>query len=182
MNKSRSAWTAVCLVLGLCASAATAGDEAKGVVSEGGWGKFKMVDTNGAERLFYESSKLTQYAPDTWRPAQGDEVLVHFSEVVSRSRIIVQVDKVTLVQAGPNTALIESPVEVELVQIGRTGYMGKPTDGGPTVRFLRHRRTRLDPPGWRPLPGEKVRIEFRCERNRGFSVNRIADRVERLAL
>ena len=164
--------------------AAAQGDALKtlqGSVQEEGFGKFRMKDTSGASFLLYLSHDKTSFSPDDWRPTVGDQVTASYMEVISRGNAISQAVKVELVKAGPNTLRVKSPVDVEVVETGRTGFKLKVLPSGPVVRFTRQRSTQVIPTGWVPGPGEKARAAFTAQAGKvTFGVSYVLDKLERL--
>ena len=158
-----------------------AGNEVKGTVQEGGFGKFKLQDKSGTSWLFYLSKDGTAYKPDDWRPTVGDEVTVAHMEVQRRGASISQATSVTLVKAGPNTARITSPVEVEIVESGRRGYKAKIVSSGTTVQFDIGRSMKVVPAGWVPAPGEKAIMTFTAKPSKfSFGITYALDKVEKV--
>ncbi len=139
-----------CMIIVLGYVVAALGDETKGKVEELGWGKFRLVETNDLRRLYHISKKITQYEPSTWRPVVGDEVQVIYTEVPKRSAKILRPDKVKLLKPGPNTVLLTSPVEGEIVETGKTGYKVRVAKVDKIVKFMKHRGTQVVPTGWQP--------------------------------
>ena len=60
--------------------ASLAGEDtvAKGTISEMGYGKFRLKETGGLERLYLVGKKDTSYDPNDWRPEAGDQISVDF--------------------------------------------------------------------------------------------------------
>jgi hypothetical protein len=155
-------------------------EEAKGVISDTGFGSFTIKE-NDTLRQFNLSSKNSRYEPTTWRPAAGDTVRLTFTPVQGRGgSTVLAVDAVTLVQAGPNTiADLKSPVTGEIVEVGRSGVRAK-IAGGHVLRFVYGRGVQKTPVGWVPVVGEKALIEFRGEEGFGFSLNYVADKMAKV--
>ncbi len=135
-------------------------DAVKGTIMEGGFNKFKLQDKSGTSWLFYPSQKATGYEPADWRPNEGDEVAVASIEVKRRDATILQANQITLLKAGPNTFRFKSPVEVEIVEAGRSGYRAKVLSVGATVKFGNQRGMQMVPAGWLPAMGERAIITF----------------------
>lgn len=152
----------------------------EGTVEETGWGKFKIKDKDGTLRLFHVSKKSTTFSPEDWRPMKGDKVSVKFSTFQRRNATIAQIDSVKLVEAGPNTPRMTSPVEVEIREVGRSGFRVKLLDSGKLVKFSRHRGTQMEPVGWTPAVGDKAKITFSFRTGMMFGVTYIADKVEKI--
>ena len=128
----------------------------------------------------------TAYEPASWRPAVGDEVTVEYTAVDRRGRTVLRVDKVVLVEAGPNTVQIESPVEIRIAEAGRTAVrgvvIGEDGEDGASIRFARARESRFIPEGWAPQPGERARLTFTTRAAPGgFAVVHVIETLERLA-
>jgi hypothetical protein len=154
-------------------------NEGRGIVVEMGWGKFKVKDDSGVIKLYYVEKKTTTFEPTDWRPTEGEKILLAYTEVLRRSETILRVDKVKLLKAGAQTIRIKSPVDVEIVEVGRSGFKTKILASGKAVKFLRHRRTQVIPAGWVPVMGEKARIEFIVKPGRvSFGLSYQADKVE----
>lgn len=173
-------WAATLVAL-LAAAASTAGaEELAGKITETGHGKFKLSDSAGVERLLLLSMKGTSYEPATWRPTVGDRVKVQASTVETRSGPGLAVDRATLVEAGPDTWMETSPIEVEIQERGRSGIKAKAVKSGKPVRFDAGRETVWEPTGWAPAAGERARVTFHTVPSRfGFTVVHVADRIEK---
>lgn len=155
-------------------------DEVAGKVTDTGFGSF-MLDEAGTLRQFNLSSRNTVYEPTSWRPTSGDEIRVAFTAIQNRrGTTVLAVDKATLVAAGPHTLVeLASPVEVEITETGRSGIRGK-IPSGQIVRFAYDRGVQRIPAGWVPVVGEKARVTFRLDAERGFTVGYWAQNLEKL--
>ncbi|MBN2302780.1 MAG: hypothetical protein JXN60_09740 [Lentisphaerae bacterium] len=168
----------VCFALGIVGAHA---EEAKGIVSEMGFGKFRLKESDNVARLFHLKKKTTSFEPADWRPAEGDKISLTFMETVSRSGTILQAQQVKLKKAGPNTFDLENPVDVEIIETGRSGFIVKLIRRNKQWRFDRHRRTEMVPAGWIPCTGEKARIHFQKKVAAfTFGIGYQADKVERI--
>ena len=161
-------------------NAATWADEVAGKVANTGFGSF-MLDDAGTLRQFNLSARNTVYEPTAWRPTSGDEIRVTYTPIQNkRGTTVLAVDKATLVKAGPHTLVdLASPVEVEITETGRNGIRGK-VPGGQIVRFAYDRGVQRIPAGWVPVVGEKARVTFRLDAERGFTVGYWAQSLEKL--
>jgi len=168
------------LVTMLCPAVADDDNTAVGTIQEIGWGKFKIKDEDGTVRLFHISKKATTFSPDDWRPMLGDKVSIKFSTFQRRSATIAQIDSVKLLEAGPNTPRMTSPVNVEIREVGRTGFKVKLLDSGKLVKFSRHRATRMEPAGWVPNVGDRAKITFSSRAGVTYNITYLADKVERI--
>ena len=155
-------------------------DEVVGKVTDTGFGSF-MLDDAGTLRQFNLSSRNTAYEPTAWRPTSGDEIRVAFTPIQNRrGTTVLAVDQATLVKAGPHTLVdLASPVEVEITETGRSGIRGK-IPSGQIVRFAYDRGVQRIPAGWVPVVGEKARVTFRLDAERGFTVGYWAQNLEKL--
>ena len=170
-----------CVVLAAIWGTTARGEEVAGSVVELGHGSFKLNDGD-ITRLFNLSSKGTQYEPDTWRPAVGDDVNVDFLVVPGRrGGATLSVVKVTMLKAGPNTpGDLRSPVSAEIIEVGRSGVRAR-IPSGHILKFNPDRGVVYQPPGWVPMPGEKATITFRVQSERfGFNIDYIMERMEKV--
>ncbi len=169
------------VVLAMAWGTTVRGEEVAGSVVELGHGTFKLNDGD-ITRLFNLSSKGTQYEPDTWRPAVGDDVNVDFLVVPGRrGGATLSVVKVSMLKAGPNTpADLRSPVAVEIIEVGRSGVRAR-IPSGHILKFNPGRGVVYQPPGWIPMPGEKAMITFRVQSERfGFNIDYVMERMEKV--
>jgi hypothetical protein len=133
---------------------------AKGTISEMGYGKFRLKENGGLERLYLVGKKDTSYEPNDWRPEAGDQISVDFFQ--KKDKLVA--GKVTLVKLGPNSVdpkQMVSPLRVVVRETGKSGI--KATLKGTTkeVKFSSQRKkTKYEPVGWVPTPGEEVEVEF----------------------
>ena len=74
---------------------------------------------------------------------------------------------------------LASPVEVEITETGRSGIRAK-IPSGQIVRFAYDRGVQRLPAGWVPVVGEKARVTFRLDAERGFTVGYWAQNLEKL--
>lgn len=153
------------------------GEETAGMVSETGFGSFTL-DEKGLSRKFSLSAATSQYEPAAWRPTPGDSVKVVFAATQNkRGATVLTVGKTMLVKAGPDTLVsLESPVSVEITEVGRTGIKGK-IPKGQIVRFGYQRAMQKVPAGWVPVVGEKAILTFQTKVGRG--VDRLIDKMEK---
>jgi hypothetical protein len=158
--------------------AAQAG-EAEGEVTDTGYGKFKMKDKDGVERLFNIGNKDTSYTPSDWKPSEGDKVAVTFTEKQGRSGVLTVATQVKMVKLGPNVLTAASPVDGEVVETGTSSLRVKV--GSQSVRFTKGRKTLMTPAGWVPAVGDKVKIDFHKEPGKMMmlGVNHVADKIEK---
>lgn len=169
------------VVLAMAWGTTVRGEEVAGSIVELGHGTFKLNDGD-ITRLFNLSSKGTQYEPDTWRPAVGDDVNVDFLVVPGRrGGATLSVVKVSMLKAGPNTpADLRSPVAVEIIEVGRSGVRAR-IPSGHILKFNPGRGVVYQPPGWIPMPGEKAMITFRVQSERfGFNIDYVMERMEKV--
>ncbi len=136
--------------------------EAKGTVTDSGVGSFNL-DEKGTVRQFNLSMSGSHYEPDVWRPAKGDQVSVVFTPIPKKDgNVVLSVDKVTLVKAGPDTVPdLKSPIVVEVVEVGHTGIKGK-VSTGQIVKFSFKRDTKRIPAGWVIAAGESAKVDFKA--------------------
>ena len=167
-------WVGIVAVVLSCSVGAVAQGEAakevQGTVQELGFGKFKLQEKSGTGWLFYLSKDGSTFKPDDWRPSVGDEISVAHMEVQRRGNAISQVTSVNLIKAGPNTIKLTSPVEVEITEVGRSGFMAKVMPSGKVVRFATQRSTKVTPTGWVPSPGEKAVMSFTAKPASGIGM------------
>jgi hypothetical protein len=155
-------------------------DEVAGKVADTSFGAF-MLDDAGTLKQFNLSARNTVYEPTTWRPTAGDEIQVTYTPIQNRrGATVLAVDTAMLVKAGPHTLTdLASPIEVEITETGRSGIRGK-IPSGQIVRFAYDRGVQRLPAGWVPVVGEKVRVTFRLDADRGFTVGYWAQSLEKL--
>ena len=181
MFNARMICLASALLIGAVAPAVSDDDNAVvGTVQETGWGKFKIKDENGTVRLFHISKKATAFSPEDWRPMIGDKVSIKYSTFQRRNTTVAQIDTVKLIEAGPNTPRMTSPVDVEIREMGRGSVRVKILKSGKLVKFSRGRATRMEPAGWVPTAGEKARITFSFRTGMFFGVTYIADMIAKV--
>ena len=86
-----------------------------------------------------------------------------------------------MAKAGPNTVNITSPVNVTIVETGRSGFKTTLDDHNSIdKKFSRFRGTKMVPAGWVPKPGEKAIITFHVQKAKfTFSVSYLADEVKK---
>lgn len=177
-------WWIVSIAFVVGSVAALGGGKIQGTVTQTGWGKFILKDLAGTTRTFHVGKGVTGFEPDDWwRPKAGDEVTLEWIETTGRSGVVVTASSVKLLKPGPNTVKLESPVEGEVVQGGRSAIQAKVRTKGKqsVVRFQRGRDTTVTPMGWVAMPGEKVRVEFTVQPSRFmFGINYVASKIEKL--
>ncbi len=175
------AW--VCGILLAISGGTTLADDATGIISDTGFGSFS-IDDKGTTRQFNLSRGKSQYEPGTWRPVKGDEVkLTYAAQKNRRGSVVLAVEKVTLVKAGPDTVSdLTSPVTVTIVETGVSGVKVK-LPKGQVVKFdfKRGNETEKVPAGWVVSTGEKAVITFHTQVNRWTdTVGFVADKVEKV--
>ena len=155
-------------------------DEVAGKVASTSFGAF-MLDDAGTLKQFNLSARNSAYEPATWRPTAGDEIRVTYTSIQGRrGATVMAVDKAVLVKAGPQTITdLASPIDVEITETGRSGIRAK-IPGGQIVRFGYDRGVQRTPAGWMPVVGEKARVTFRQDGERGFAVGYWAQCLEKL--
>jgi hypothetical protein len=132
---------------------ALAADEnvAKGTIAEMGYGKFRLKENGGLERLYLVGKKDTSYEPNDWRPEAGDQISVDFFQ--KKDKLVA--GKVTLVKLGPNNVdpkQMVSPLRVVVRETGKSGIIATLKGTSKAVKY--------EPVGWVPEAGEEVEIEF----------------------
>ena len=111
----------------------------------------------------------------------GDKVSLDYMQVTGRGGTILQAMTVKLEKAGPDTLRLESPVEVQIVETGRTGIIVRLIKENKQIRFTRHRKTEMLPLGWTPSAGEKAKIHFEVKSATWtFGINYQANKVEQV--
>jgi len=179
MNGKRFA-VAICALAFLSALSVARADEAAGVVTEMGFNKIAIKDKAGALRQLTLSQGDTKFDPDTWRPAEGDAVIVTFTQQDGRRGPVLTASLVKLGKAGPNSiANLKSPIVVSVTESGKTGIKATLPDGK-AIKFTRHSGTVYTPAGWVPASGEKARVVFRIQPARlGYGLTYLADTIEK---
>jgi len=171
-------WVAVIGVAYL-AAAEDAGQRASGSVSQMGYGKIVLKEKDGIARTFLEGRRDTTYDPESWRPEAGDEIEITY---IQREQKLVATT-VHLVEVGPNNvdpAKMTSPMDVTIVEVGRSGIIGTRGDDPRRIRFAFARSTQYEPVGWKPLVGEKVSVIFQAKQNFfTFNVSFVIDKIAR---
>ena len=159
------------------------GEEISCLVNKVGYGNV-VLDDGGTMRAFSLSAKRTQYVPEMWRPANGDKVKASFY-VDGNKLVITQME---LVEAGPDTppADLSSPLDVEIVESGKSGVKAK-IPSGHVLKFQYVKRTQKIPLGWMPMAGEKANLSFTCKRGGpfgpgAFGVNYVIGTIEKVAV
>lgn len=164
--------------------AAWAGGDVEGTITDTSYGEFKLKDKEGTQRLFKISGRNppTTYEPADWKPTDGDEVVVTYVEKTGRSGVTIVASKVKLVKASTTAFAAPSPVEAEITQTGRASVLAKVAGTDKIVRFTRPRKAVMDPVGWEPALGDKVKIEFHRETGRGMMLgtNCAVDKMTKL--
>jgi hypothetical protein len=141
---------------------ALAADEnvAKGTIAEMGYGKFRLKENGGLERLYLVGKKDTSYEPNDWRPEAGDQIAVDFFQ--KKDKLVA--GKVTLVKLGPNNVdpkQMVSPLRVVVRETGKSGIIATLKGTSKAVKFSSQRKkTKYEPVGWVPAAGEEIEIEF----------------------
>jgi len=152
-----------------------------GTITEMGFGKFIMEDESGTQQRFHIKKKTTVFSPNSWRPMNGDKVQVSYVKASARSGIILKLTKVELLEAGPASQAIKSPMEVEIIDISHRKILVVIPEVNTEMRFDRTRKTRLVPDGWVPAPGDRAIIHFHSKSARfSFGIVQIADKVEKV--
>lgn len=171
-------WVAGALLATLAAATAASGEVASGTVSQMGHGKIVLKEKGDLTRTFLEGRRDTSYEPPIWRPEAGDEIEITYIE--REQRLVAQ--QVRLTQVGPNNIDpkdLVSPMEVTVVEVGRSGIFARRGDDARRIRFAFSRSTQYEPVGWKPQVGEKVVVTFRPEANAfTFNVTYAIDRIE----
>jgi hypothetical protein len=159
--KTRSVVFVLCLLLfGLLPLKATAENRTKGVVVETG---FSGIILKGPDqvKVKYWTGRRTKYSPSDWRPMAGDKISVTFYQTVSRKgekKLVAS--HLELVEAGARAGEIKSPASGKVIKVGRRSLLVEIYKIESAMRFERSRGTRYVPDGWRPAPGDKMRILF----------------------
>lgn len=150
---------AALLLLPLAVTAAD-GTSARGTISEMGYGKFRLKEDGGLERLYLVGKKDTSYEPNDWRPESGDQIAVDFFQ--KKDKLVA--GKVTLVKLGPNNVdpkQMVSPLRVVVRETGKSGIKATLKGTSKEVKFsFQRKKTQYEPVGWVPAPGEEVEVEF----------------------
>ncbi len=85
----------------------------------------------------------------------------------------------TLVERGPDSIEIKSPVKVQILEKGRSGVKASIEGTDKVLRFTTARETVWDPAGWAPNAGEKAQITFHLQASTiGFNLAYIAEKIE----
>jgi hypothetical protein len=164
------------------ATLAADGTTSKGTIGEMGYGKFLLKEAGGLDRLYLVGKKDTAYEPQDWRPDAGDQVDVSFFQ--KKDKLVAS--QVTLVKLGPNSIdpkKMVSPLRVVVRETGKSGIIGTPKGFAKPVKFSNARKkTKYDPVGWVPAPGEEIEIEFTTVPSRfAFDITYQMGTVKRLA-
>lgn len=142
------------------ATLAGEGTAAKGTISEMGYGKFRLKEDGGLERLYLVGKKETSYEPNDWRPEAGDQISVDFYQ--KKDKLVA--GKVSLVKLGPNSVdpkQMVSPLRVVVRETGKSGIKATLKGTSKEVKFSSARKkTKYEPVGWVPSPGEEIEVEF----------------------
>jgi hypothetical protein len=172
--------TALCSITALACSAQAA-DQIDGIITEIGFGAFNVTAASGTDLRLHESNKTTVYTPENWRPQTGDKVHIEFTEEYRRDRSVLMVDQAKLIEPGPETHLLESPLNAIIEEAGRSGYRARLPDYGNQVhKFITSRETTVSPPEWSPSPGDTVKIHFETQAARfGFGLSYLITQIER---
>lgn len=154
----------------------------QGVIQERGRGKFFLEEENGMRRQFYESKKTSVYIPGNWRPKSGDKVNVSFFKKPHRSGTMMLVAaKIELIEGGPLTMNLKSPVEVEILEIGRKFIRVNIIEANQSMQFTKVRKMQMIPTGWVPYGGEKAKIYFHTKPSRfTFNLVYLIDKIEKI--
>lgn len=150
-------------VLLLAPAAGWAADSVtSGTISAMSWGKFSLKEAGG-ERTFAVGKRATSYEPKDWRPAAGDQVKVEWYE--KKGKLIA--GKLTLVKLGANSVdpdAMQSPMQVKVTEVGRSGIKAIPKGKTAAVKFTYQRkRTQFEPAEWTPQAGETVKVDFEAK-------------------
>jgi hypothetical protein len=156
----------------------------KGSLSEEGYGKFKIMDeAENTEFLIHQSKKETIYDPANWRPRLGDiikvDCYVKDKRIGSGSAMLVA-NAVKLIEPGKRTLMIESPMQVKLIEIGRKMIHMQLPDNAGNVRFDRASKMEILPVGWAPGPGDEMIIHFHArEGTFTYNMSYVVSKIER---
>jgi hypothetical protein len=163
---------------------AAAADEtaSKGTIAEMGYGKFRLTEAGGLDRLYLVGKKETAYEPMDWRPGTGDQVSVTF--FTKKDKLVAS--QVTLVKLGPNSIdpkQMVSPMRVTVRETGKSGIIATLKGTTKQVKFSNARKkTKYDPVGWVPAPGEEIEVEFTTVPSRfAFDITYQLGTVKRIA-
>ncbi len=167
----------------MLAGAALADDLMTGTftITETGHGRFRATDSTGAEYLLHMSRGVTQTEPAEWMMNEGDQVYVEYWPTF-RDRPTPTCTLIRLVEAGPISAALRSPMTARVEEMGRTGIRVRQSIGDQvtTHRFATGRRTKYNPPGWVPKSGETVIVHFSMGQIPfGWGYTLTADLIER---
>jgi len=140
-----------------------------GTISEMGYGKFRLKENGGTERVYLVGKKDTSYEPADWRPSEGDKVDVSYFE--KKGKLVAS--NVKLVKLGPNSIdpkEMISPMRVTVREVGKSGIIAT-VKGTKQAKFTYARkRTEFVPAGWQPQVGDVVEVDFEAEQAR-FTFN-----------
>ncbi len=130
-------------------------------ITEMGHGRFRAKDQTDTEYLLHIGSGVTQLEPTDWMINEGDQVYVEYWPTF-RDRPTPTCTLIRLVEAGPKSAALRSPMTARVEEMGRTGIRVRQSIGDQvmTHRFATGRRTKYRPAGWVPKSGEAVVIHF----------------------
>jgi hypothetical protein len=180
MTMRRVVWGIGAAAAMLAVACARAEDVA-GKVSEVGFGKLKVTDSSGADRVVLLSQKSTTYEPETWRPAVGDRVKIECTLGQGRSGPTLIAQKAVLKDAGPNTMTETGPLVVTVTEVGRAGAFKAKTPKDREVRFEPAKATKWEPVGWQLKAGDRARVTFHVQPVRiGYGLVYVADEIEQV--
>ncbi|EKD26828.1 MAG: hypothetical protein ACD_79C00995G0001 [uncultured bacterium] len=158
-------------------------DTTEGVITERGFGKFYMEDAKGMRLHILEAKKTTTYTPNTWRPANGDKIKVAYFQKPGRGGAMNLVaSNIELVEGGALTLNMKSPMEVEVLEMGRSKILVNVIAAKQSMRFDKPKNSQLVPVGWAPMPGEKATITFHATPAKfSYDMVYVIDKMERKA-
>jgi hypothetical protein len=156
----------------------------KGPLSEEGYGKFKIMDeAENIEFLIHQSKKETTYDPADWRPRLGDVIEVNCYVKDKRfgsGASMLVANSVKLIEPGKRTLMIESPMKVKLIDIGRKMIHMQLPDNAGSVRFDKAAKMEILPVGWAPGTGDEIIIHFHArEGTFTYNISYVVTKIER---
>jgi len=132
-------------------------------VTETGFGRFRAKDESGNTVLLHLARGTSRFEPDQWLMHEGDKVYVEYMPTF-RERAKPTCVLIRLVEKGPKSAALTSPLEGLVEEMGRGSVRVRVAAGAENVfsyTFAIGRRdTRYDPAGWSPRAGDRVRVQF----------------------
>lgn len=137
----------------------------EGTMVEGGAFSFRLEDADGGIMTF-SGYHDAEYVPDDFHVLYGDRLGVTYGRVMGMDKEKNVAVKVVLLKAGAGRLEIQSPAVGIIREAGMTRHKIHLSDYDVTAIMLKGKTVSLEPGGWKPEAGNKVKIYFSEEPGR----------------